>query len=304
MSTNYITTKTTTDNVRSETTFVREDEQVTRSTPASITLNQHEMDMVSDGHFDTTLSREKKDLEAAREDQAGIAVGDYANEGFLPKDKILVSPSEYRFIAEVLDYNDFVAIIRDLNAKVNSAEVLLDYTDVVVSLGMFAGVRSSELVALTWDRILNLDESTLDNVKIVIDRHVVRNLGDSRKIEYIGKGMREFTVPHLLAKVLWKWKKTQRENGGCVGNGDFILANEKGCMVSKYMSERWVQDYLTENHLKKVRFDSLRYTFASLLLDAGMDVYILNYIMGHGSIMTTQRFIDAINNKNVVIGSF
>ena len=64
----------------------------------------------------------------------------------------------------------------------------------------------------------------------------------------------------------WKWKKTQRENGGCVGKGDFILTNEKGGMVSKSMAERWVQDYLTENHLRKGKQSPVHTKVTTVLL--------------------------------------
>ncbi len=41
---------------------------------------------------------------------------------------------------------------------------------------------------------------------------------------------------------------------------------------------------------RKIHFDSLRHTYASWLVEGGVDLYRVKELMGHASIQTTMRY--------------
>ena len=191
------------------------------------------------------------------------------------------------------DEVDFKAIINDLEDKLVSPYRKLTRNDVMVAICMLAGLRRGELVGLQWGDLINLCEDSLERVQINISRAAYK-VAESDQKEGTTKSYRStrmFTIPHLLARVLWAWKQLCADEHGFVGDNCFIISNELGEMVSIYSPTKWFKDYLEEHGLKDVKLHSLRHTFASALLDAGMDIYTIKDLMGHKDLSTTEMYL-------------
>lgn len=202
---------------------------------------------------------------------------------------------------ECLDEADFVKIVKDLTEKIASFECRLELIDVIVALSLLAGTRRGELVALRWSDISNLSAETLDEAKINIAHSAFKAPGHEQEVKTpkSSAGVRMFTVPKLLAAVLLSWKNRE---GYVAKESDFIITQTGGQMVSVYSPTKWIKDYLTDHGLKDVKLHSLRHTFASMLLETGMDIYTLKDVMGHEKVSTTEIYLKSfkMRNKNLM----
>lgn len=150
-----------------------------------------------------------------------------------------------------------------------SREVLRDI--VVLELLFSTGLRVSELCALTKDT-LHLD-------------------GDKLRLLIYGKGRKERVIqiatPELL-QLMERYCAAYMQEIQCTGN---ILFNRLGKPLSPQSVRRIIQKYLnriqTHYHVTPHMF---RHTFATSLLEAGMDIRYIQSLLGHSSISTTQIY--------------
>lgn len=148
-------------------------------------------------------------------------------------------------------------------------EVLRDI--VVLELLFSTGLRVSELCALSKDTFL-LNDSGL--------RLLVNGKGKKERIIQV-------TTPELLQLVQTycdAFSKEIQEQGA-------ILFNRRGCPISPQPVRRIINKYLNRigvsNHVTPHMF---RHTFATSLLEAGMDIRYIQSLLGHSSISTTQIY--------------
>lgn len=150
-----------------------------------------------------------------------------------------------------------------------SREVLRDI--VVLELLFSTGLRVSELCALTKDT-LQLD-------------------GDKLRLLINGKGRKERVIqiatPELLRLIERYCAAYMKEIHG-TGN---ILFNRAGKPLSPQSVRRIIQKYINriqaDYHVTPHMF---RHTFATSLLEAGMDIRYIQSLLGHSSISTTQIY--------------
>lgn len=197
-------------------------------------------------------------------------------------------------------------IVKDLEDKVAVYPPRVTLSDALVAIGIFAGPRRGEMVALQWRDFVGLDDNADDAVQINICRSAYKVADEKQKIETTKtyRSTRMFTIPKLLAEVLIAWREVLRRQHIPTGPHNFVLPNEYGGMVSVYSPTRWIKDYLEEHHLKDVKLHSLRHTFASLLLTRGMDLCTLRDLMGHKHIETTEMYLHsfAVRKKDLMSG--
>lgn len=139
--------------------------------------------------------------------------------------------------------------------------------DAVIELLYGSGLRVAELCSL------NLD--SLD----------VRR----RSVRVMGKGSKERIVPvsdpTLAAVKLWR---TLRKEFVDDANGDVeaLFLNQRG----RRLGSRDVRRILDDRSLAPTHPHALRHTFATHLLDNGADLRVVQELLGHGNVATTQRY--------------
>lgn len=148
-------------------------------------------------------------------------------------------------------------------------EVLRDI--IVLELLFSTGLRVSELCALSQDAFLLSDSG----LKLLVK-------GKGRK-----ERMLQITTPELLqiAKIYCDmFSKDIHEQG-------VILFNRRGRPLSPQSVRRIINKYLEQidasSHITPHMF---RHTFATSLLEAGMDIRYIQSLLGHSSISTTQIY--------------
>lgn len=159
-------------------------------------------------------------------------------------------------------------------------EVLRDI--VVLELLFSTGLRVSELCALTRDTFL-LNGSGL--------RLLVRGKGRKERILQI-------KTPELLQLVKTYCDAFSKE----IQEQGVILFNHRGRPLSPQSVRRIINKYLDRiggaSHITPHMF---RHTFATSLLEAGMDIRYIQSLLGHSSISTTQIYTHVSSKQQTLL---
>jgi integrase/recombinase XerC len=134
------------------------------------------------------------------------------------------------------------------------------------------GVRVSELVGLNWGDI----DFQLGIVRVV------------------GKGSKERIVPvgEVAQQALRDYAAGQRKqwNLACKGEAPVFLNNRGGRITTRSVA-RIVDKHLRQAGIAvKMGPHGLRHTFATHLLNSGADLRVIQEMLGHASLSTTQRY--------------
>ena len=159
-------------------------------------------------------------------------------------------------------------------------EVLRDI--VVLELLFSTGLRVSELCALTRDTFL-LNDSGL--------RLLVRGKGRKERILQI-------KTPELLQLVKTYCDAFSKE----IQEQGVILFNQRGCPLSPQPVRRIINKYLDRiDGASHVTPHMFRHTFATSLLEAGMDIRYIQSLLGHSSISTTQIYTHVSSKQQTLL---
>ena len=142
---------------------------------------------------------------------------------------------------------------------------------VVLELLFSTGLRVSELCALSKDSF---------------------QLGDSElRLLINGKGRKERIIQITTAELLHLLKIYYSEFSKEIEEQENILFNRRGRPISPQSVRRIINKYLKQigvgSHITPHMF---RHTFATSLLEAGMDIRYIQSLLGHSSISTTQIY--------------
>ena len=188
----------------------------------------------------------------------------------IDKDPLLLiqSPKQEKPLPTFLSVDDAFQLLGGVKIKSG-----LDVRDLAVLEVFYStGIRVSELVGLDW-------------ADIDIQLGIVRVLG---------KGSKERIVPigKVALAALEKYSHEQRKrwNFSCKG-ATAVFLNNRGERITVRSVAR-----IVEKHLKlagipiKMGPHGLRHSFATHLLNSGADLRVIQELLGHASLSTTQRY--------------
>jgi integrase/recombinase XerC len=164
-----------------------------------------------------------------------------------------------------------------------TAGILWPERDKALILAMYsAGLRISELVSLSLKNI----EADLSGARII-------GKGDKERQVFFSDEAREALAAYLPARQarIKAEKPTDR-----------LFVNRKGAPIS-VPGVRWIITKYSERSglQKNIHPHSLRHSFATHLVNSGCDVRVVQELLGHASISTTQRYthVDITRLKKV-----
>jgi len=178
----------------------------------------------------------------------------------------------------------------DFAALPETAGILWPVRDKALILAMYsAGLRVSEVVSLSMKNI----SGSLDEARIT---------GKGGKMRYVFFSEEAKTA---IAEYLPQ-RKARLRMAGTNGKNGALFINRKGLPIS-VPGVRWIiTRYAQYSGLgKNIHPHSLRHSFATHLVNSGCDVRVVQEMLGHSSLSTTQRYthVNIENLKKVYAAS-
>ncbi len=189
-----------------------------------------------------------------------LAAIKYAYSNILKKDITMEikRPKREKRIPTVLTKEEVKKVIDVLDAKKSKLMISLIYA---------CGMRVSE--------IINLEISHLD---------FEDKTGHIRQAK--GKKDRIFNIPSFLFKDLKKQAEEQKEK-----SEEYLFTGPKGKLSSRNL-QKMVNGAAKRADIKKnVHCHTLRHSFATHLLENGVDIRYIQELLGHADLSTTQRYV-------------
>jgi integrase/recombinase XerC len=188
----------------------------------------------------------------------------------IEKDPLLLihSPKQEKPLPNFLSVDDVFRLLDSL--KVDSS---LDVRDrAILEVFYSTGIRVSELVGFNWSDV----DFQLGIIRVV------------------GKGSKERIVPigEVALQTLRDYGQEVRKKWHlpCTGENPVFLNNRGGRITTRSVA-RIVEKHLREAGIAiKMGPHGLRHSFATHLLNSGADLRVIQELLGHASLSTTQRY--------------
>ena len=158
-----------------------------------------------------------------------------------------------------------------------------------ILIALYTGVRLGELLALKWNnvnfktKLIYINKTTSE----VCFNHKTTLFEDAPKTT---SSIREIPISSSLLPILQRLKT----NTQC----DYVIASNKNKQVHPRAYQKSFENLLNKLHIKHYGFHSLRHTFATRLLEQGVDIKTISELMGHSTPTITLNLYVHTNLQN------
>lgn len=216
----------------------------------------------------------------------------------LPKKKI-TSKNTVKSSDNWLDKDQLQEFFSGLDKSYNGDDKEL--VSVYFRLLAFTGARKSELLSLTWSDI-DLASSTIS-----INKTITRGLDNKLFVSNTTKtqaGTRTLIIDENTITMLKRWRMLQRsvmfEYGFNIGAKSDQLVFSRfidNSLINVMTPNHWLKKILTNTNLPTITIHGFRHTYATLAIEAGMNVKQLQKQLGHTDVKTTLDIYAAVTEK-------
>jgi integrase/recombinase XerC len=140
----------------------------------------------------------------------------------------------------------------------------------MLAVALDTGLRRSELLGL------DVDDVDLDTGRV----RVRRGKGRADRVTFLGSQARTF-----LREYMERWRHV------APGERALFVALQTGRRLSEASLYKRLRQYAKSAGLRAIHPHALRHTFSTLFLVQGGDVAILQQLLGHRQLTTTQRYL-------------
>ena len=188
--------------------------------------------------------------------------------------ELIESPKLGRKLPEVLDIKEIELIM----SKINLTDFIGCRNRAILETLYGSGLRVSELINLNISNIFN----------------------NENLIKVIGKGKKERLVPlgnYSKQYINLYIKKYRSKLNVSSASSDILFLNRRGSKISREMIYLIIKDIVKASGIKKsISPHTFRHSFATHLLENGADLKVIQVLMGHESITTTEIYTH-LDNK-------
>ena len=185
--------------------------------------------------------------------------------GYNPTTYILY-PKKDKKLPNFIEYNELEEMIKSSLEGKNK-----ERNSLIVELLYATGLRVSELVNIKINDIDFKDQS----IRVV-------GKGSKERIVYFG----EYALSAMNQYIEGERKLTLKDN-----NSEWLFPNKKGKHLTTRMIEIIIDKIMTKVSIKsKVSPHTLRHTFATHMLNSGCDIRVVQELLGHENLVTTEVY--------------
>jgi len=170
--------------------------------------------------------------------------------------------------------------------KSHKLPVVLSKNEVNKVINVLANSKHRLMLSLAYGSGLRVSEVVSLKVKDIDLKELIVHIKAGK-----GKKDRITVVPKKIQKDLQK-----RISGK--NNEEYVFESERGGKLTTHTAQKVFANALKKSGVKKqATFHSLRHSFATHLLENGVDVRYVQELLGHKSIQTTQVYTKVTNPK-------
>ncbi|EAE6271776.1 site-specific integrase [Listeria monocytogenes] len=186
---------------------------------------------------------------------------------------------------------------REIEVLIDRIKILQKYQQVMIKLALYCGLRRGEVIGLTT-KDMNYNKNTIN-----VYRAVIKSASEGIKLDDT-KNKRKRIVPAPAGlmqeiKELAKEKQKNKDKLGLLWKGTkdldgktvvLIFSHDDGTPFTPASVTRMFNRFLEKeenNDLTKISFHDLRHSAASFLLEQGINVKVIQNILGHSDIKVT-----------------
>ena len=148
-----------------------------------------------------------------------------------------------------------------------------------------------ELFFATGARVYEVSNIKEENINL--NTGLIRLMGKGNKERYV-----QISNPAVLAIL----KKYYKENKTEIQNSGFFFVNCRGSRFTEQSIRLMLKKYTNQAGIKRnITPHMFRHSFATYLIEEGVDVSCVQQILGHSSIKTTQIYIHIAARKQAEI---
>lgn len=158
-----------------------------------------------------------------------------------------------------------------------------------ILLSLYTGLRLGEVLALKWQ---NID---IKNKLIYIDKSVGSISQNHKTLTIESSPKTQSSIREIpISKNLLDLMKVLRQH--C---SDYVIVSHNGKQIKPRAYQKSFDNLLKKLHIKHYGFHSLRHTFATRLLENGVDIKTISELLGHSSpTITLNRYVHTnLQNK-------
>lgn len=219
---------------------------------------------------------------------------------------------KYPFILSAIKYkgiinsiNNYKAIPKDIRKEFLKLLEKNKLIKIVCYLGMFAGLRIGEILALKWENVV-LDDEVIKVRNSLSTKLNFDNSGQITKtISVLGStktecSLRNVPIPNKLLECLLDWQKETifLNKINSKPTPIYVLGGVEPRTYTS-ISKRFHR-FLKQNNFYNfnIHFHTLRHTYATMLLEKNVNPKIVQFLLGHRSVKTTLEIYNNVANNN------
>ena len=184
--------------------------------------------------------------------------------------------------------------------------IAITNTDEPYAFGIFlclsTGIRIGELCALTWD---NIDfTNKLLKIRKTLQRLRTLDESDTKTKIYIDTpksqaSIRDIPLTDSMIDALIKHKENMSSKCGLsiVASNQYVITQKINSPVEPKTMQDYFKATVEYSGITKANFHSLRHTFATRALEAGIDFKTLSVLLGHPTHTPYEHHKTAINRR-------
>lgn len=189
-----------------------------------------------------------------------------------------------------------VEILSDKEIRILKKYLKGSNFELLFLLDLSTGLRQGELLALDWKHI-SLKDKTIKVERSVKEVYIYDD-ENTKHIETVFQtpktlnSFRTVSIPNATVDILNNIKNKK---------GLLFKDDEGNALKGKNISTQWTK-ILKECNIPHKKFHSIRHTYASMLLQKGVDIETVAELMGHSAISITQIYLHSSSkskNKSV-----